>query len=34
MGRQINDLDDPREYALLQVSIYGLMQEWLVSLLD
>jgi hypothetical protein len=34
MGRQINDLDDPREYALLQVNIYGLMQEWLVSLLD
>jgi hypothetical protein len=34
MGSQPNDLDDPREYALLQINIYGLMQEWLVSLLD
>lgn len=34
MGRQPNDLDDPREYSLLQMNIYGLMQEWLVSLLD
>lgn len=34
MGRQPTDLDNPREYALLQVNIYGLLQEWLVSLLD
>lgn len=34
MGRQPTDLDDPREYALLQINIYGLMQEWLISLLD
>lgn len=34
MGRQPSEFADPREYALLQVNIYGLMQEWLVSLLD
>ena len=34
MGRQPMDIDNPRDYALLQVNIYGLMQEWLVSLLD
>lgn len=34
MSRQPENLEDLRDYALLQLSIYGLMQEWLVSLLD
>ena len=34
MSKQPENLEDQRDYALLQVSIYGLMQEWLVSLLD
>lgn len=34
MGRQPENLENPRDYALLQLSIYGLMQEWLVSVLD
>ena len=34
MSNQPENLEDQRDYALLQVSIYGLMQEWLVSLLD
>jgi hypothetical protein len=34
MSSQPDNLEDHRDYALLQVSIYGLMQEWLVSLLD
>ena len=34
MSNQPENLENPRDYALLQVSIYGLMQEWLVSLLD
>lgn len=34
MGRQPEILEDPRDYTLLQLSIYGLMQEWLISILD
>ena len=34
MGRQPENLESPRDYALLQLGIYGLIQEWLVSLLD
>ncbi len=34
MSRQPENLEDLRDYALLQLSIYGLMQEWLVSRLD
>jgi hypothetical protein len=34
MSHQPENLEDLRDYALLQLSIYGLMQEWLVSLLD
>ncbi len=34
MSKQPENLENQRDYALLQISIYGLMQEWLVSLLD
>lgn len=34
MSRSPGDIDDPREYALMQMGIYGTMQEWLVGLLD
>jgi hypothetical protein len=34
MSRQPDNLEDLRDYALLQLGIYGLLQEWLVSLLD
>jgi hypothetical protein len=34
MSRQPGDLDNPHEYALLQTSIYGMLQEWLIALLD
>lgn len=33
-GRTTGDLDDPREFALMQSGIYGSMLEWLVSIVD
>lgn len=34
MNRSPGDLDDPREFALMQSGIYGSMLEWLVSIMD
>ena len=34
MNRAPGDLDDPREFALMQSGIYGSMLEWLVSIVD
>lgn len=32
LSRSPGDLDDPREFALMRMGIYGSLQEWLVSL--
>ena len=34
MSRPPREPSDPREHALLQMHVYGLLQEWLVSVLD
>lgn len=34
MNRPPGDLDDPREFALMQSGIYGSMLEWLISIVD
>jgi hypothetical protein len=34
MNRSSGDLDNPREFALMQSGIYGSMLEWLVSIVD
>ena len=34
MSRGPGDLDDPREHALFRIGVYGMLQEWLVSVLD
>jgi hypothetical protein len=34
MDRPQADPETPRGHALLQMHIYGLLQEWLVSVLD
>ncbi len=34
MSRSPIEPSDPREHALLQMHVYGLLQEWLVSVLD
>lgn len=34
MSRQPEDLEDPQDHALFQLSIYGLLLEWLVTLVD
>jgi hypothetical protein len=31
MSRAPGDLDDPREFALMRMGIYGSLQEWLVA---
>jgi hypothetical protein len=31
LGRAPCDLDDPREFALMQMGLYGSLQEWLVA---
>jgi len=34
MSRPPRDPANPREHALLQINIYGILQEWLLSVLD
>ncbi len=34
MSSPLHEPTDPREHALLQMHVYGLLQEWLVSVLD
>jgi hypothetical protein len=34
LSRSPGDLDDPSELALMRMSIYGSLQEWLVAVLD
>ncbi len=34
MNRSTADLDDPREFALMQSGIYGSMLEWLISIVE